>query len=101
MQDDDRTPCEPGKSPAMSAAIEMNPDAPRESTDAPSRWPLFTARSVTLLIVVGPIVALAVAVPLFWGHIISIRDIAIAAVFYLFSGFGVTVGYHRLFTHRS
>ena len=31
----------------------------------------------------------------------SLRDVIIAAAFYLVTGFGVTVGYHRLFTHRS
>ena len=42
-----------------------------------------------------------VAVPLLWGNALHWRDLVIAAVFYLVSGFGVTVGYHRLFTHRS
>ena len=39
--------------------------------------------------------------PLLWGHAVSLLDIVLAAVFYVVTGFGVTVGYHRLFTHRS
>ena len=35
------------------------------------------------------------------GSALHLHDIVLAAVFYLVSGFGVTVGYHRLFTHRS
>jgi stearoyl-CoA desaturase (delta-9 desaturase) len=58
-------------------------------------------RIVTALLVVGPVVALAVIVPLLWGRAISLRDIVMAGAFYLVSGFGITVGYHRLFTHRS
>lgn len=67
----------------------------------PTRANLVIARSVTVLIVLGPAIALAVAVPLLWGHALSLRDVILAVPFYLLSGFGVTVGYHRLFTHRS
>ncbi|HEX7003524.1 MAG TPA: acyl-CoA desaturase [Trueperaceae bacterium] len=37
----------------------------------------------------------------FWGNGIGWLDIALFVAFYLITGFGVTVGYHRLFTHRS
>jgi stearoyl-CoA desaturase (Delta-9 desaturase) len=59
------------------------------------------SRLVTVLIVVGPIVALAIAVPLLWERAIALRDVVLAASFYVVTAFGVTVGYHRLFTHRS
>jgi stearoyl-CoA desaturase (Delta-9 desaturase) len=72
-----------------------------ESCVPHSRASVITGRVVTMLIVIGPIAALGVAVPLLWGHAISLRDLVLAAAFYLVSGFGVTVGYHRLFTHRS
>jgi stearoyl-CoA desaturase (Delta-9 desaturase) len=58
-------------------------------------------RVVTGLLVIGPAVALAVAVPLLWGHAVHLRDIILAGAFYLVTTLGVTVGYHRLFTHRS
>jgi stearoyl-CoA desaturase (Delta-9 desaturase) len=55
---------------------------------------------VTLAIVAGPIILLAVVIPLMWGDIVHLSDLILASVFYLLTGFGITVGYHRLFTHR-
>jgi stearoyl-CoA desaturase (Delta-9 desaturase) len=51
--------------------------------------------------VVLPVLALAAAVVLAWGHGLSPLDVGLAIGFYLLSGFGVTVGFHRHFTHRS
>ena len=48
-----------------------------------------------------PLLALLAAVPLAWGWGLSWTDVAIAAVFYVISGMGITVGFHRLFTHGS
>src|SRR5689334_14186013 len=54
-----------------------------------------------LIGVVVPFLALLAAVPVAWGWGLSMRDLAIALTFYLLSGFGTTVGFHRYFTHRS
>jgi len=56
---------------------------------------------VTVAIVAGPVVALAIVVPLLWGRAVDLADVVLALVFYLITGFGITVGFHRLFTHRS
>src|SRR5262245_41212183 len=49
-----------------------------------------------------PFLALFAAIPLAWGWgLLSLTDVAIAVPFYLVSGLGVTVGYHRCFTHGS
>jgi stearoyl-CoA desaturase (Delta-9 desaturase) len=48
-----------------------------------------------------PMLALAAAVPAAWGWGLGWIDVGLAVYFYLVSGFGVTVGFHRLFTHRS
>ena len=53
------------------------------------------------LFVVVPLVALVAAIPLLWGWGLGWHDIVIALVFYTVSGLGVTVGYHRYFTHGS
>jgi stearoyl-CoA desaturase (delta-9 desaturase) len=58
-------------------------------------------RNVNLAAVFGPFVGIAVAVPLLWGRLLGPTDVAIAAVMYLITGFGITIGYHRLLTHRS
>lgn len=51
--------------------------------------------------VVVPLLALIAAVPLAWGRGIGWSDVVIAAVFYVISGLGITVGFHRYFTHSS
>jgi stearoyl-CoA desaturase (delta-9 desaturase) len=51
------------------------------------------------LFVVVPLLALAAAVPLAWGWGLSWSDVGLAVFFYFLTGFGVTVGFHRYFTH--
>ncbi|MFY1675088.1 acyl-CoA desaturase [Plantactinospora sp. WMMB334] len=48
-----------------------------------------------------PFLALIAAVPVAWGGWLSWTDIAIAGVWYVVSGLGITVGFHRYFTHGS
>ncbi len=57
--------------------------------------------SVTGLIVVGPFVGLAAAMWSFWGHGLNAVDLVLAVLFYALTGFGVTAGFHRCFTHGS
>src|SRR5258706_5877051 len=57
------------------------------------------AMAILVIGVVVPFLALLAAVPIAWGWGLSWLDIAIAVVFYFVSGFGVTVGFHRYFTH--
>jgi stearoyl-CoA desaturase (delta-9 desaturase) len=49
--------------------------------------------------VVVPFLALAVAVPVAWGWGLGWHDIVLAVIFYIISGLGVTVGFHRYLTH--
>jgi stearoyl-CoA desaturase (Delta-9 desaturase) len=72
-----------------------------EPSERPSRRAVVVDRVVTSLFVIGPVVILAVVLPLLWDQAVSLRDLVIAAVFYLVAGFGISVGFHRLFTHRS
>jgi stearoyl-CoA desaturase (Delta-9 desaturase) len=51
--------------------------------------------AVTLAIVIVPFAGLGVAVWLAWGHGLSLADVLLAVVFYLVTGLGVTVGFHR------
>jgi stearoyl-CoA desaturase (delta-9 desaturase) len=48
-----------------------------------------------------PMLALVAAIPFAWGWGLGWHDILIGAVFYWTSGLGITVGYHRYFTHSS
>jgi len=51
--------------------------------------------------VVIPFLAVALAVPLLWGDWIGPSDVIVFAIMYTLSGFGVTVGFHRMLTHRA
>src|SRR5262249_55648526 len=59
------------------------------------------ARISNLLAVTIPFVAFILAVVLLWDRGVGWNDLALFAVFYLLSALGVTVGFHRMLTHRS
>lgn len=56
---------------------------------------------ITSLLVVGPAVGLAVVVPLLWGRAVNVSDLVMAGALYVITGYGISVGFHRLLTHRS
>ena len=58
-------------------------------------------RIVRVLVVGLPMVALVAAGWTAWGGDLQWHDLVILAVTYAATGFGISVGYHRLFTHRS
>ncbi|SHG56464.1 acyl-CoA desaturase [Streptoalloteichus hindustanus] len=60
-----------------------------------------TAQVSVYLFVILPTLALVAAVPLAWGWGLGWVDVALFVAFYAISGLGVTVGYHRHFTHGS
>jgi stearoyl-CoA desaturase (delta-9 desaturase) len=51
--------------------------------------------------VVLPFVGFLVAVVLLWNTLIDWSDLAALAAMYVITGLGVTLGFHRLLTHRS
>jgi stearoyl-CoA desaturase (delta-9 desaturase) len=60
-----------------------------------------TARVVNLLAVVLPPVVILLSIVVFWNDVVGVHDLVLLAVMYLLTGFGVTVGFHRMLTHRS
>jgi stearoyl-CoA desaturase (Delta-9 desaturase) len=58
-------------------------------------------RRVNIAAVVVPFLVVALAVPLLWGDWIGPSDVIVFATMYALSGFGVTVGFHRMLTHRA
>jgi stearoyl-CoA desaturase (Delta-9 desaturase) len=64
--------------------------------------PASLAQQIITGVFVGvPMLALIAAIPFAWGWGLGWHDVAIAAVFYWVTGLGITVGYHRYFTHGS
>src|SRR5688500_1109389 len=58
-------------------------------------------RIITGIITVVPILALGIAVWQAWMGLLQPLDIALFLIMYVGTGLGVTVGFHRLLTHRS
>lgn len=58
-------------------------------------------RIITGLVTVIPFVALIFAGWQVWGSALHWSDVFLFVGIYLATGFGITVGFHRLFTHRS
>jgi stearoyl-CoA desaturase (Delta-9 desaturase) len=59
-----------------------------------------TAEQIALLLFIGvPFLALLAAIPIAWGWGLGWHEVVIAVVMYAISGHGITVGFHRHFTH--
>jgi stearoyl-CoA desaturase (Delta-9 desaturase) len=58
-------------------------------------------RLASLLVTVVPLGLLGFAVFLAWGSSLHWQDLVVLAISYVLTVAGITVGYHRLFTHRS
>jgi stearoyl-CoA desaturase (Delta-9 desaturase) len=58
-------------------------------------------RTITGLITALPVLALGVAAWLSWDGLLRPSDVIVFLILYVLTGLGVTVGFHRLFTHRS
>ena len=58
-------------------------------------------RSLIVIFIVVPLLAVLVAVPVAWGGWLSLTDVVLAVTFYCIAGLGITIGFHRHFTHGS
>ena len=101
--------------PAQSATMTARPAATSAATSAatgarpakpvvvppPSKARLTGDRIALSLFVAIPFAAVLAAVPMLWGSYLSVTDVVIAVVMYYLTGHGVTVGFHRYFTHGS
>ena len=58
-------------------------------------------RNANIAAVIVPFVAFLAALPLLWNSLVGWTDLAILVGVYLSTAFGITIGYHRLLTHRA
>ena len=58
-------------------------------------------RNANIAAVIVPFVAVLAAIPLLWNSLVGWTDIGIMVGVYLATAFGITIGYHRLLTHRA
>ena len=82
----------PGATPAGAKGPEPMLDSARKG---------LVEQGALLFFISAPFLALLAAVPVAWGRGLSWVDIVLAGVTYLATGLGITVGFHRYFTHGS
>jgi stearoyl-CoA desaturase (delta-9 desaturase) len=58
-------------------------------------------RIATGIVTAVPVLALGLVVWQVWGDFLRWSDVVVFAIMYLATGLGITVGFHRYFTHRS
>jgi stearoyl-CoA desaturase (delta-9 desaturase) len=79
-------------------AVLPERSGPKPIMDDTKGW----GEQLTLYVfVVVPFLALLAAVPVAWGWGLGWVDVALFVLFYFVTGHGITVGYHRYFTHGS
>jgi len=77
------------------AAISPGPD------DVEPASYLAINRTLTAIITIAPFIGLGLAGWQMWNGLLHRYDLFSFAIMYILTGLGVTVGFHRLFTHRS
>jgi stearoyl-CoA desaturase (Delta-9 desaturase) len=82
------------------AAPRLNLSPPAVLVSPPPDRPM-GQRLITTVLVLAPLIALGVGLPLLWGRAIHWSDLVLAVSLYSITGHGVTIGFHRLFAHRS
>jgi stearoyl-CoA desaturase (delta-9 desaturase) len=88
--------------PATAEATQAAKRTQRKAPEAPeSRQMSRVQRNFNVAAVVLPFIAVAVAIPLAWSHVLGWTDVAITVGMYFATAFGITIGYHRLLTHRA
>jgi stearoyl-CoA desaturase (delta-9 desaturase) len=84
---------------AMTASHETMP--PRLAPADPIQSNSLGMRITIGFFVAIPLLAAAAAIPVAWGGWLSWIDIALVLAMWTITALGITVGYHRFFTHRS
>ena len=87
---------------APVTTVEYDGDQARPLQDIPRTrlWARLEQVALAAFIAV-PLLAVAASGVVLWGNGLSWRDVVLSTVFYAVSGHGITVGFHRYFTHGS
>jgi stearoyl-CoA desaturase (delta-9 desaturase) len=75
--------------------------APARTVQTPAILITRSKQLVTLAGIITPFLGLVAGIILFWGWGFSWVDLALMTGMAVLTGLGITVGFHRLFTHRS
>src|ERR1051326_5445448 len=58
-------------------------------------------KALVLIVVIGPLLATGYAVFLLWQRVVHPGDLVLLLSTYAITGMGITIGFHRMLTHRS
>lgn len=58
-------------------------------------------RMVAIVTIATPLIVTVAATALLWGRLVTLTDVLICLAMYVITMLGITLGFHRLFTHRS
>jgi len=58
-------------------------------------------KNINLIGAILPFIAFLAAIVLLWNQIVDWSDLIVLSIMYLLAGLGVTIGFHRMLTHRS
>jgi stearoyl-CoA desaturase (Delta-9 desaturase) len=87
--------------PEITPLPVADPDAEVRPLDAAAKRAPLAVRLVVLVVITVPLLGLAAAPVFLWGWGFSWVDFGLLVGMYLLTALGITVGFHRLFTHRS
>lgn len=63
--------------------------------------PIANSKPFVFVIVIVPLLGTALAIRLLWERQVHWPDLVLLATMYTLTSFGITIGYHRMLTHRS
>lgn len=80
----------------MALAQPVNADTPADENYVSN-----TMRVTIAVFIIIPLLAVIAAIPLAWGGFVGWSDLFIVVLFWAITAGGITVGFHRYFTHGS
>jgi stearoyl-CoA desaturase (delta-9 desaturase) len=85
----------------MIGEVALRPGVPPDDKVEPVDLKSMGQQIALALFIAIPFVALVAAIPVLWGWGLNWLDVVIAVAMYAITGHGVTIGFHRFFTHHA
>ena len=91
---------QPSTTSAITSTVSPKP-APQPPATFPDKPKSVGEQILLTLFVTVPFLAVLAAIPVAWGWGIGWTDVVLSVIFFAIAAHGITVGFHRLFTHGS